>query len=195
LIAKALIIMQKIFNFLISFSLLFFVASSAINAGEDIPDQYPQSALYQKPIEVIPGVFSAIGATAPPTYENSGHNNNLTFIVTGAGVVVVNAGAANILAQALHEEIKLITNEPVVLVINENGQGHAMLGNGYWVDQGIPVLAHSDAAHEFEERGLPVMDGNGSLVAGIAVSGAPGGTLDEDCAEAGIAAIQDDIDF
>ena len=127
-------------------------ATHTVYANEDIPDQYPQSPLYQKPVEVLPGIFSAIGATAPPTYENTGHNNNLTFIVTGAGVVVVNAGAANILAQALHEEIKQVTTQSVVLVINENGQGHAMLGNGYWVDLGVPVLAHTDAAHNFNER-------------------------------------------
>jgi hypothetical protein len=47
-------------------------------ASEDIPDQYPQSVLYSKPVEVIPHVCSAIGATAPPTYENAGHNNNLS---------------------------------------------------------------------------------------------------------------------
>ena len=58
-------------------------------ASEDIADQYPASVLYSKPVEVIPGVFSAIGATAPPTYENAGHNNNLSFIVTDEGVVVV----------------------------------------------------------------------------------------------------------
>ena len=45
-------------------------------ASEDIADQYPASALYEKPVEFIPGVWSAIGATAPPTYENTGHNNN-----------------------------------------------------------------------------------------------------------------------
>ena len=129
-------------------------SASSVIASEDIADQYPQSALYQKPIEVIPGVFSAIGATAPPTYENSGHNNNLSFIVTGDGVVVINAGAADILAKAFHEEIKAVTDEPVVLVINENGQGHANLGNGYWVDQGVKVIAHVDAAHEFEDLGF-----------------------------------------
>ena len=86
-------------------------------------------------------MFSAIGATAPPTYENAGHNNNLSFIITGEGVVVINAGASYLLAQALHEEIKQRTHQPVILVINENGQGHAMLGNSYWVDQGIKVLA------------------------------------------------------
>ena len=39
--------------------------------------------LYRLPEPVADGVWSAIGATAPPTYENSGHNNNLSFIVTG----------------------------------------------------------------------------------------------------------------
>ncbi len=67
-------------------------------ASEDIADQYPQSLLYSKPVEVIPHVFTAIGATAPPTYENAGHNNNLSFIVTGDGVVVVNGSAAYLLA-------------------------------------------------------------------------------------------------
>jgi len=122
-------------------------------ASEDIADQYPGSLLYSKPVEFIPGVFSAIGATAPPTYENSGHNNNLSFIITGDGVIVVNSGAAYLLAKALHDEIKKLTDQPVRLVFNENGQGHAMLGNGYWVEQGVSVVAHTDAAHEIDDRG------------------------------------------
>ena len=85
--------------------------SSAGRADQDIPDQYPGSPLYQKPVEVIPHVWSAIGATAPPTYENTGHNNNLSFIITTEGVVVVNAGAAYVLAEALHAEIKAITDQ------------------------------------------------------------------------------------
>ena len=128
-------------------------------ASEDITDQYPGSPLYSKPVEVIPGVWSAIGATAPPTYENTGHNNNLSFIVTGEGVVVINGGAAYILAEALHQEIKAITDEPVVLVFNENGQGHAMLGNGYWVAQGVPVVAHEDAAAEVAAHGDQIIVG------------------------------------
>ena len=128
-------------------------------ASEDIPDQYPGSMLYSKPVEVIPNVWSAIGATAPPTYENSGHNNNLSFIVTGDGVVVVNGSAAYLLAKALHDEIKQITDQPVKLVINENGQGHAMLGNAYWAKQGVPILSHVDAAHEVEDRGVQILEG------------------------------------
>ena len=135
-----------------------FVASPVL-ASEDIADQYPQSELYSKPVEVIPNVYSAIGATAPPTYENAGHNNNLSFIVTGDGVVVVNGGASVRLASALHDEIKAITDQPVKLVINENGQGHAMLGNAYWADLGVDILAHADAIHEVEENGDFILQG------------------------------------
>jgi len=127
-------------------------------ASQDVADQYPGSVLYQKPVEVLPHIWSAIGATAPPTYENAGHNNNLSFIVTGDGVIVVNAGASTQLAKALHEEIKKITDQPVKLVINENGQGHAMLGNGYWKQQGVSILAHEDAATAFEESGGDSLD-------------------------------------
>ncbi|MCH2164346.1 MAG: MBL fold metallo-hydrolase [Marinovum sp.] len=142
----------------LTLSILCAFAAAPVLASEDIADQYPGSALYSKPVEVIPNVWSAIGATAPPTYKNSGHNNNLSFIITGDGVVVINGGAAYILAEALHQEIKTITDQPVKLVIDENGQGHAMLGNSYWADQGVPILAHVDAAHEIEERGFHILE-------------------------------------
>jgi uncharacterized protein GlcG (DUF336 family) len=43
--------------------------------------------------------------------------------------------------------------------------------------------------------GLVVYSGEGSIVAGIGVSGAPGPELDEVCAQDGIDAIEDDIAF
>ena len=140
---------MKILNCLV---VLFWSLNSIVWASEDIKDKYPHSELYNKPVEVIPNVFSAIGATAPPTYENSGHNNNLSFVITAAGVVVINSGASVRLASALQEEIKTITDQPVKLVINENGQGHAILGNLYWSKQGVDILAHEDAIHEIKEN-------------------------------------------
>lgn len=119
-------------------------------------DNSVNSMLYHQPQQVTDGVWSAIGATAPPTYFNSGHNNNLSFIVTGDGVVVVNAGDNYLLAQSLHNEIKKVTDQPVKFVILENGQGHAMLGSNYWREQGAKVIAHVDTAHEIEEFGAGV---------------------------------------
>ena len=146
---------MKILNCLV---ILFWSLNSIVLASEDIKDKYPQSELYNKPVEVIPNVFSAIGATAPPTYENSGHNNNLSFVITTDGVVVINSGASVRLASALHDEIKTITDQPVKLVINENGQGHAILGNLYWSQLGVDILAHEDAIHEIEENSHTILE-------------------------------------
>ncbi len=124
----------------------------------EVMDKAPNSFLYSMPQEVLPGVWSAIGATAPSTYENSGHNNNLSFVVTDDGVLVVNAGGNYLLAQALHEEIKKITDQPVKYVVLENGQGHAALGTGYWQEQGATVIAHSDAADEIEQNAAGILE-------------------------------------
>ncbi len=122
------------------------------------PDRAPQSMLYALPQEVIPGVWSAIGATAPGTYDNSGHNNNLSFIVTDAGVIVVNAGDSWLLAASLHDEIRKRTDQPVKYVVLENGQGHAMLGMRYWQAQGAKVIAHRDAAAYIEKNGHEILE-------------------------------------
>ena len=120
-------------------------------------DKAPESMLYDLPREVVPGVWSAIGATAPGTYANSGHNNNLSFVISNDGVLVVNAGDNYLLAKALHDEIKKITDQPVKYVVLENGQGHAMLGSNYWKEQGTTVIAHADAAREIEEQSFALL--------------------------------------
>ncbi len=119
----------------------------------EVPDKAPDSMLYSKPEQVTADVWSAIGATAPPTYENSGHNNNLSFIVTDDGVMVVNAGDNYLLAQALHHEIKQITDQPVKFVVLENAQGHAMLGSNYWKQQGASIIAQREAAEVIRQHG------------------------------------------
>jgi glyoxylase-like metal-dependent hydrolase (beta-lactamase superfamily II)/rhodanese-related sulfurtransferase len=120
-------------------------------------DTSPGNLLYTAPIQVTEIVWSAIGATAPPTYENSGHNNNLSFIITTEGVVVVNAGDNALLAESLHHEIRALTDQPVKYVILENGQGHAMLGSNYWQSQGAEIVAHVDTLHEIEENGPDIL--------------------------------------
>ncbi len=102
-------------------------------------------------------VFSAIGETKAPSYENWGHNNNLSFVIGSEGVLVVNGGDNFKLAQSLHDEIRRRTDTPVRWVVNENGQGHAFLGNSYWADKDVEIIAHVDAIQEIEERGTQVL--------------------------------------
>jgi len=123
---------------------------------------------------VTSSVYSAIGVTDAPAYANAGHNNNLSFIFTSGGVVVVNGGDNYLLAQALHRQIKKRTDLPVKWVVNENGQGHAFLGNSYWAEQGVPIIAHEDAIAEMKHNGHAALarmqKRNGSRAAGTVVS-------------------------
>ena len=144
---------QLMKNILITTLLILSLTSCEFNVKipptkNDKPQSYlaPDSLLYNYPQKVSENVYSAIGETDAPTYENSGHNNNLSFIITDEGVVVVNASASYLLAKALHTEIKKLTKQPVKYVILENAQGHAMLGSNYWQDQGAKIVAHKDAA-------------------------------------------------
>ncbi|MGA0375546.1 MAG: MBL fold metallo-hydrolase [bacterium] len=127
------------------------------NLPVDAPDFAPLSMLYRLPQQVTKNVWSAIGATAPPSYENSGHNNNLSFIITEEGVVVMNASDNYLLAKTLHEEIKKITDQPVKYVVLENAQGHAMLGSNYWQEQGAKIVVHRLAAEVIEDHGEDVL--------------------------------------
>ena len=120
-------------------------------------DRAMASFLYSEPEQVAPNVWSAIGATQPRTYANSGHNNNLSFVVTDEGVLVVNAGDNYLLARSLHNKIRKITEQPVRYVVLENGQGHAMLGTSYWQSQGAKVIAHVDVVEEIDNRGLEII--------------------------------------
>ncbi len=121
-------------------------------------DMALDSFLYSKPVEVIPGVWTSIGETGPGSYENSGHNNNLSFIITDDGVVVMNSGDNYLLAQSLHEEIKKLTSQPVKYVVLENSQSHAMLGSNYWKEQGAKIIAHKDAAKIIDEHGAAILE-------------------------------------
>jgi glyoxylase-like metal-dependent hydrolase (beta-lactamase superfamily II) len=110
----------------------------------------------------------------PPTYDNGAHNNNLSVILTSDGVVVVNGGDSYRLAARLHLAIKQPTPMSVVCVVNENGQGHAFLGNSYWRDQGVIIIAHQDAMTVIDERGAAVLrqmqERNGDKAAGTYVA-------------------------
>lgn len=132
---------------------------TALERGEYGPlDKAPDSALYDFPVKVSDHVYTAIGATQPPTRLNAGHNNNLSFVIGSESVLVVNGGANNALARALHFEIKKMTDLPVRYVISENGQGHAILGNHYWESQGAVLIGHVDAQDEIDEKGFGVLN-------------------------------------
>jgi glyoxylase-like metal-dependent hydrolase (beta-lactamase superfamily II) len=116
-------------------------------------------ALQLSPVQVAPGVYAFIGETGMRTYENEGMNANAGFIVSKAGVVVVDSGPSYQVAKAMHAAIKKITQQPVKYVINTGGQDHRWLGNGYFKEQGAQIIASSKALTDMQERGAVQLAG------------------------------------
>ena len=110
------------------------------------------------PVQVAPDVYAFIGDTGGRTYENYGMNANTGFIVTDAGVVVVDSGAGYLAAQAMHRAIQQVTRQPVKYVVLENSQGHAMLGSKYWKEQGATIIAQRDTAAYMEKTGYDSLE-------------------------------------
>lgn len=110
------------------------------------------------PQQLADGVYAFIGELGQRTAANEGMNANTGFIVTTAGVVIVDSGSSRQVAEKIHAAIRRITDQPVKYVINTGGQDHRWLGNGYFADLGIPVLAQEKTVADISERGGMLAD-------------------------------------
>ena len=109
--------------------------------------------LVLKPQMVSQNVYAVIGDFGSQSYENDGLNNNLGFIVTTEGVVVINSGPSARVAKALHAAIGKVTKQPLKWAINVNSQSHYWLGNDYFQALKIPIIAHKEARRIMSEMG------------------------------------------
>lgn len=109
--------------------------------------------------QVAPGIFAFIGETGGRTFDNEGMNANSGFIVTEAGVVVVDSGSSYQIAQKIHAAIRKVTTQPVKYVINTGGQDHRWLGNGYFKEQGSEIIASTAAIADMKVRGAGLIAG------------------------------------
>jgi glyoxylase-like metal-dependent hydrolase (beta-lactamase superfamily II) len=108
---------------------------------------------------VAAGIYAHIGDTGGRTYENEGLNANVGFVVTPAGVVLIDSGATYRSARQIHEAIRRVTDRPVKWVINTGGQDHRWLGNGYFKEQGAEIIAHASARADMHARGGDQLQG------------------------------------
>ncbi|MEI7842922.1 MAG: MBL fold metallo-hydrolase [Gallionellaceae bacterium] len=114
--------------------------------------------------QVAPGIFAHIGGIGARTYENGGMNANSGFIVTKVGVVVVDSGSSDQVAQQIHTAIRKVTKLPVTYVINTGGQDHRWLGNGYFKAQGAEIVASSATVEDMKARGVSQIEGLKSIL-------------------------------
>jgi len=102
--------------------------------------------------KITDDVFALVGPLGDRTPENLSNNATYGVIVTSEGVVLIDSGGTYKGAQRIHETIKNLTEEPVKLVINTNGQDHRWLGNDYFRQQGAKIIAHRKTVEDQEAR-------------------------------------------
>ncbi len=136
----------------------------ALLAGLFLAFPTQAAELTLNPVKIAPDVYAVIGDLGPQTHENDGLNNNLGFIVTDNGVLVINSGPSARVAKALHAAIRKITPQAVKWVVNVNSQNHQWLGNSYFKSIGATILAHREAGRLMRETGETQVEANRTLL-------------------------------
>lgn len=96
--------------------------------------------------KVIDNVYAIIGPLGQRSEANDGLNNNLGFIVTDEGVILIDSGASRVGAERLEKAIAEVTDSPVRWVINTGSQDHRWLGNDYFASKGAEIIAMARTA-------------------------------------------------
>ena len=121
-----------------------FWASAAIGGATLWPEarllaQQAQDFIEGPPVADIPAqklsphVWMIYSPDGFPTPENRGMMANVIFVVTTAGVVVIDSGASLQIGQMAIRMIRKVTDKPVVAVFNSHYHGDHWLGNHAFV--------------------------------------------------------------
>lgn len=94
-----------------------------------------------KPRQIAEGTWLLEGSTDNFAKANGGNIVNTAFIVTEAGVVVIDSGPSRRYGQALRQAIAAITDKPVVQVLLTHHHPDHVLGNQAFSDVSIGALA------------------------------------------------------
>ena len=91
--------------------------------------------------QVTESVYALVGDTGPRTLENLGSNNTVGFVITDKGVVLIGSGAMPAGAKIIEQSIQAVTQQPIRWVINIGSQDHHWLGNNYFANKGVEIIA------------------------------------------------------
>lgn len=105
------------------------------------------------PVRIAPGVYVVYGDPGAASYDNDALTVNIGFVVTSAGVAVIDSGPSYRVAQMLDQAVQKITGHTIKYVINTGPEPARWLGNGYFKKLGIPIIAHEEARKLMEARG------------------------------------------
>ncbi|MEN9372882.1 MAG: hypothetical protein RIR79_434 [Pseudomonadota bacterium] len=125
---------------ILSASAAMLFAPSLYAQGKVVPDM--------KPVQISPHVWSIYTPHGEPTPENHGMISNVTFVVTRAGVVVLDTGGSLQIGRMAIRQIKKVSNQPVIALINTHFHGDHWLGNHAFIEEygnKLPIYALAEA--------------------------------------------------
>lgn len=108
--------------------------------------------------KVVDNVYAIIGPLGQRSPENDGLNNNLGFIATPDGVILIDSGASYLGAGRIARAIAKVTSQPVRWVINTGSQDHRWLGNDYFAALGAEIIAMKRTAETQAEYAAQQME-------------------------------------
>lgn len=110
-----------------------------------LSDAAVEHAIVDVPAErVAPHTYVIHGPLEQPTPQNKAFINNPAFVLTEAGVVVVDPGSSVYVGEMVLRQIRQVTDQPVVAVLNTHVHGDHWLGNDaiHRAYPDAPIYAH-----------------------------------------------------
>ncbi|MGU9855549.1 quinoprotein relay system zinc metallohydrolase 1 [Pseudomonas sp. LF245] len=104
-----------------------------------------------KPRQIAEGTWLLEGSTDNFAKANGGNIVNVAFIVTDAGVVVIDTGPSRRYGEALRQAIASVTSKPVIQVLLTHHHPDHALGNQAFKD--VPIGALADTTKLLHEQG------------------------------------------
>ena len=111
--------------------------------------QYPPVTVDVEATQVGPHSYYVMGQPGMAT-DNEGFISNAGFVITGEGVVVFDALGSPSLGWALREQIRRLTDQPVVKVIVSHYHADHIYGLQVFKDEGAQIIAPR-GAYEYLE--------------------------------------------
>lgn len=105
-----------------------------------------------KPDQIAEDVYVIHGPLETPNPENQGFMNNPGFIITEAGVVVVDPGGSVQVGDMVLREIAKLTDKPVIAVFDSHVHGDHWLGNAAIVSKypDVKIYGHPNMIEEVD---------------------------------------------
>lgn len=96
--------------------------------------------------------YAIVGELGQRSPTNFGNNSTHGFIVTSAGIVLIDPGATRAGAEQLERLVRQVSEKPIIAVINTGGQDHRWLANGYFKAKGARIVASRAAVADQRRR-------------------------------------------